>query len=210
MHSIHPDAFADRMRLKASLNTARVRFQVFDVCDSAGYPVKMVGFAQIIGPKGSYVIKAQINYRKIHKRTAGQAWKAFNRHAEASGYEVGALNDHLYEVGFFSAFGRWVAKTAKKIAQSKLIKGLVKGVKAVLRSPVVAGIVGLAKFIPVVGPILNEGYQTARKYDGVVSAALKGNGAAKRIVAAVATKAAAGNPVAQNLNARAAAMMAQS
>lgn len=191
------------MNAREALNRARVKFRVYSEHNEAGYPVALVGYAVITGPGGSYAVRNRLEYRPIHRAVAGQAWSRLRDQVAVSGVS----SDRLYEIGFFSKFARWVAKTAKKIAQSKLIKGLVKGVKAVLRSPVIAGMVGLAKFIPVIGPVLNEGYKTAtgalNKFDRVVANAQRGNRAARQIVSAVAQSAKRGNPNAINLAARA-------
>jgi hypothetical protein len=114
--------------------------------------------------------------------------------------------DRAHEIGFFAKFGRWVKRTAKAIAQSKIIRGILKGVRKVLRSPVIAKMVGLASFIPIVGPALKSGYDLARGADAKVSALVKrakaGNVVAQGIVKAVAKRADAGHPAAINLAAR--------
>lgn len=156
---------------------------------------KLLGFVRMIGPKGSYVARVEVDYLPIIRKVVQSGYAKIG---QVCG-EVGATTAAIYEVGFFAKFGRWIKKTVKKIANSKFIKGIVKAVKWVANSPLVKGIVGIAKFIPFVGPIIHDAHKAIGGVEKVVKRAAAGIPGAQKIVAAIAQKAKEGNPTAVNI-----------
>lgn len=156
---------------------------------------KMFGFIRLIGPKGSYVTRIEVDYLPIIRQVVAAAYREVGRVCG----EIGASPDALYEVGFFGKLFRWVKKTVKKIANSGFIRGIVKAVKWVANSPLIKGIVGIAKFIPFIGPIINDAHKAIGGVERVVKRAQAGVPGAQKIVAAIAQKAKEGNPTAINI-----------
>lgn len=162
---------------------------------------KMVGFATMTFRNGASVtFRVSTDTGEITRRLQRRCEPLIDRVLTRIG------DDPAVEIGFFKAFGKWIKGAVRAIARSKLIRGVMKGIKKVLRSPVIAKMVGLASFIPIVGPVLQSGYNAARGVDRQVSALVKragsGNFAAKRLVSAVAASAKRGNPAAVNLAAK--------
>lgn len=155
----------------------------------------LVGFIRAIGPKGSYVLRVAFDYRPVIKAVVAEAY----RRAANVGAELGASSDRLYEIGFFSKLFRWIKKTVRKIAKSGFIRAIVKGVKWLVTNPLVAGVVGIASHIPLIGPLIKAGHKSITGVAKVVDKAVSGNPMAKKVVAAVAQKAKEGNPTALNI-----------
>lgn len=158
-------------------------------------------FANLCFPNGKcLVIKAKADQRQIIALLQKAAEPVMDQAlSQVSGYPT-------LEVGIFGGFKKWLKKSARKLAQAKLIKGVLSGVKKVLRNPVIGKLVGLASFVPFVGPALKAGWDVAKKVDEglskIASAAKAGNMAAKAIVNQVSANAKGGNPNAINVAAK--------
>lgn len=155
------------------------------------------GFATVTFPNGKcLLLQARVDQRPIvasvMRRTAPVAFGYWERMSE-----IGAV-DKTAEIGFFRAFGKFVKGATKRLAQAKVIKQVMGGIKKIVRDPVIAKMVGLASFIPVVGPILGAARAIDDGLTKVADAARRGNLAAQGIVRAVAKNAAKGNPHAIN------------
>lgn len=95
--------------------------------------------------------------------------------------------------GFFKALGKWLSKTAKKIARWKVWKTIGKVVKAVVNNPVVAGIVGVASTI---FPPIGATYVAAKSAIAVVDKVTSGDPKVIKNVGTLAKAAAEKNPIA--------------
>lgn len=92
----------------------------------------------------------------------------------------------------FSKLGRWIKKTARKVARWKVWKVLGKVVKAIVHNPITAAIVGVAStFFPPIGATYRQAVAALTVADKVA----KGVGSAVKGLATVA-EAAAKSPVA--------------
>lgn len=155
----------------------------------------MCAWLRLIGPKGSYVLRVAFDFKPIIAAVARVAEERARSFSSMSGVDP----DRLYEIGFFSKLFKWVKKTVKKIANSGFIRAIAKGVKWLVTNPLVKGIVGIVKHIPIIGPAIAEGHKAISGVARVVDKAVNGNPMAKRVVAAVAQKAKEGNPTAMNI-----------
>lgn len=95
--------------------------------------------------------------------------------------------------GFFKALGKWLSKTAKKVAKWKVWKTIGKVVKAVINNPIVAGIVGVASTI---FPPIGATYLAAKSAISVVEKVASGDAKVLKNVGAIAKAAAQNNPLA--------------
>lgn len=95
--------------------------------------------------------------------------------------------------GFFKALGKWLSKTAKKVAKWKVWKTIGKVVKAVVNNPIVAGIVGVASTI---FPPIGATYVAAKSAISVVEKVASGDAKVLKNVGTIAQAAAKNNPLA--------------
>lgn len=96
-------------------------------------------------------------------------------------------------VGFFKQLGRWIKRTARKISRWKVWKQIGKVVKDIVKSPIVAGIVGVASTI---FPVIGVGYAAARAAVTVAEGISKGDASVMKKVGTIAKAAANNNPLA--------------
>jgi hypothetical protein len=98
------------------------------------------------------------------------------------------------DVGFFKAIGKWIAKTAKKVARWKVWKQVGSFIKKVVTSPIVAGIVGV---VSTVFPPLGATYAAARSAVAVADGLARGDAKVIGKMGAVAKSALDKNPLAR-------------
>lgn len=144
---------------------------------------------------------------RVH-RTASGVWEAFigvrakgRNHGVRFTVDEMAIREQLAArhvpegaaSGFFKALGKWLSKTAKKIARWKVWKTIGKVVKAVVNNPIVAGIVGVASTI---FPPIGATYLAAKSAISVVDKVTSGDPKVLKNVGALAKAAAEKNPLA--------------
>lgn len=124
------------------------------------------------------------------------------RHGVTVNVDENAIRDELAReympepgagFGFFAKLGRWLKKTAQKVARWKVWKVIGKVVKAIVNNPIVGAIVGVASTI---FPPLGATYLAAKGAVAVADKVAKGVTSAINGVVTVAEAAAKKNPIA--------------
>lgn len=150
-----------------------------------------VGAVQVATPLGMVPVIRAVPLRPIAKAIAQRLLKREMRVAGVVGDEVGFFG---FLKKAFSKVWNAAKKVAKAIGLTKLVAAVKKGVQKVVKwagkviqSPVFGAIVGVASFIPGIGPVVAGGYAATKAAIAVADGVTRGDPKALATVGKLAT-----------------------